>query len=163
MIRTSDPRLPRGSDRSCCDWAQANDRQRTQGTCVRRAWHRPARPSLGNQAARALRSQEAGCGSSSVSIDFSAARSKTDARSRPNAVHASFGLTRHVTSSGRRQARGGRKGGLPACEENGLAANDAVIFAKAEGDTMTADVKHLSAQVAIAAQTSVAFSHGLQQ
>jgi hypothetical protein len=48
-----------------------------------------------------------------------------------------------------------------------LAANDAVIFAKAEGNTMTADVprklKHLSVQVAIAAQTSVAFSHGLQQ
>jgi hypothetical protein len=48
-----------------------------------------------------------------------------------------------------------------------LAANDAVIFAKAEGNTMTADVprklKHLSAQVAIAAQTSVAFSQGLQQ
>jgi hypothetical protein len=100
-------------------------------------------------------------------LDFSVACSKTDVRSRPNAVRASFGLTRHVTSSGRRQARGGRKGGLPACEENGLAANDAVIFAKAEGNTITAEVpkklKHLSAQVAIAAQTSVAFSHGLQQ
>src|SRR5262249_20188774 len=86
------------------------------------------------------------------------ARSKTDVRSRPNAVHASFGLTRDVTSSGRRQARGGRKGGLPACEENELAANDAVIFAKAEGNTMTADVprklKHLSAQVAMAPQSS---------
>ena len=82
-----------------------------------------------------------------------------------SAAHASFGLTRDVTSSGRRQARGGRKGGLPACEENGLAANDAVIFAKAEGNTMTADVprklKHLSAQVAMAPQSSMAFSHGL--
>jgi hypothetical protein len=79
---------------------------------------------------------------------------------------ASFGLTLDVTSLGRRQARGGRKGGLPACEENGLPANDAVIFAKAEGNTMTADVprkklKHLSTHVAMAAQTSVAFSQGL--
>jgi hypothetical protein len=46
-----------------------------------------------------------------------------------------------------------------------LAANDAVIVAKAEGNTMTADVprklKHLSAQVAMAPQSSMAFSHGL--
>jgi hypothetical protein len=71
---------------------------------------------------------------------------------------------RHVTSAGRCQARGGRKGGLLACEENGLAANGAVISAKVEANMMTADVptkpKHLSAQVAMAPQPSMAFSHG---
>jgi hypothetical protein len=40
-----------------------------------------------------------------------------------------------------------------------LAARDAVIFAKAEGNTTTVDVptklKHLSAQVAIAPQSSI--------
>ena len=79
-------------------------------------------------------------------------------------MRASFRLARRH-SSGRSQARGGRKGGLPACEENGLATNDAVIFAKAEGNTITTDVaarlKHLSAQVAMAAQSSMAFSQGL--
>ena len=60
--------------------------------------------------------------------------------------------------------RGGRKGGLPVCEENGLPANEACIFAKVEGNTMIEDVpakpKHFSAQVAMAAQSSMAFSHG---
>jgi hypothetical protein len=79
--------------------------------------------------------------------------------------HASFGLTRDVASSGRCQIRGGLKGGLPVCEENGLAANKAVIFAKVEGNTIFDDdvpvkLKHLSTQVAMAAQSSMAFSHG---
>jgi hypothetical protein len=85
-------------------------------------------------------------------------------RPQPNAFGASFPLTRDVTSSGRCQARGGRKGGLPVCEENELAANGIVMLAKAEGNTMTEDVpaklKHLSAQVAMAAQSSMTFAHG---
>jgi len=98
-------------------------------------------------------------------LDFSAARSKTDVRSRPNAVHASFGLTRDVTSSGRRQARGGRKGGLPGCEAKRLAASGIVMLAKVEGNTMidddvSAKLKHFSAQVAMAAQSSMTFAHG---
>jgi hypothetical protein len=85
---------------------------------------------------------------------------------QPNAFHASFGLTRCVTSSGRCQTRGGRKGGLPVCEGNGLLAKSAAIFAQAEGKTMIEDnvpakLKHLSTQVAMAAQSSMAFSHGL--
>jgi hypothetical protein len=44
-----------------------------------------------------------------------------------------------------------------------LAANEAVIFAKADGNTMTTDVpiklKHLSVQAAVARQSSMAFSH----
>jgi hypothetical protein len=79
--------------------------------------------------------------------------------------HASFGLTRYVASSGRCQTRGGRKGGLPVCEENGLPAKNAAIFAQAEGKTMIEDnvpakLKHFSAQVAMAVQSSMAFSHG---
>jgi hypothetical protein len=61
--------------------------------------------------------------------------------------------------------RGGRKGGLPVCEANGLAGNGIVILAKVEGNTMIdaaapAKLKHLSAQVAMAAQSSMAFAHG---
>jgi hypothetical protein len=46
-----------------------------------------------------------------------------------------------------------------------LAANDVVIFAKVEGNTIFDDdvpvkLKHLSTQVAMAAQSSMAFSHG---
>ena len=78
-------------------------------------------------------------------------------------VHASLGLTRNVASSGRCQTRGGRKGGLPACEENGLLANVAVIFAEVEGNTIVADdvtakLKHFSAQVAMVAQSSHGFA-----
>src|SRR6266481_3318114 len=85
---------------------------------------------------------------------------------QPNAFHASLGLTRNVASSGRCQIRGGRKGGLPVCEENELVANDAVIFAEVDGNTIVEDdvpakLKHFSAQVAMAAQSSMAFSHGL--
>ena len=79
--------------------------------------------------------------------------------------HASFRLTRYVTSSGRCQTRGGRKGGLPSCEEKGLLTNDAVILAEVEGNTILDDnvpvkLKHFSAQVAMLAQSSMAFSHG---
>jgi hypothetical protein len=79
--------------------------------------------------------------------------------------HASFRLTRYVASSGRCQTRGGRKGGLPVCEENGLLAKNDAIFAPAEGKTMIEDdvpakLKHLSTQVAMVAQSSMAFSHG---
>jgi len=86
-------------------------------------------------------------------------------RPQPNAFRASFPLTRDVTSSGRCQIRGGRKGGLPVCEENGLAASGIIMLAKGEGNTMidedaTAKLKHFSAQVAMAAQSSMAFSHG---
>jgi len=47
-----------------------------------------------------------------------------------------------------------------------LLAKNAVIFAQAEGKTMIEDnvpakLKHLSTQVAMAAQSSIAFSHGL--
>jgi hypothetical protein len=47
-----------------------------------------------------------------------------------------------------------------------LLAKDAAIFAQAEGKTMIEDnvpakLKHLSTQVAMAAQSSMAFSHGL--
>ena len=78
---------------------------------------------------------------------------------------ASLGLTRNVASSGRCQIRGGRKGGLPVCEENELVANDAVIFAEVDGNTIVEDdvpvkLKHFSAQVAMVAQSSIAFSHG---
>src|ERR1700730_392462 len=63
------------------------------------------------------------------------------------------------------QTRGGRKGGLPVCGENGLLAKNAAIFAPVEGKTMIEDnvpakLKHLSTQVAMAAQSSMAFSHG---
>jgi hypothetical protein len=85
-------------------------------------------------------------------------------RPQPNAFRASFAFTRDVTSSGRCQARGGRKGGLPVCEENGLAANGIVMLAKVEGNSMIEDVptklKHLTAQVAMVPQSSMAFSHG---
>ncbi len=85
---------------------------------------------------------------------------------QPNAFHASLGLTRNVASSGRCQIRGGRKGGLPVCEENELVANDAVIFAEVDGNTIVEDdvpakLKHFSAQVAMVPQSSMAFSHGL--
>ena len=55
---------------------------------------------------------------------------------------------------------------MPVCEENRLLAKNAVIFAPAEGKTMIEDnvpakLKHLSTQVAMAAQSSMAFSHGL--
>jgi hypothetical protein len=80
-------------------------------------------------------------------------------------VHVSLRLRRNVASSAKCQIRGGRKGGLLACEENGLPANDAVIFAKIEGNTTFDDnvpvkLKHFSAQVAMAAQSSMALSHG---
>jgi len=46
-----------------------------------------------------------------------------------------------------------------------LPANETLIFAKVEGNTMTTDapakLKHFSAQVAMAAQSSMALSHGL--
>jgi hypothetical protein len=53
---------------------------------------------------------------------------------------------------------------VPVCEENGLTANDAVIFAKVEGNTKIEDgvpatLKHFSAQVAMVPQSS-ALSHG---
>ena len=62
-----------------------------------------------------------------------------------------------VTSSEKCQIRGGRKGGLLVCAENGLVANDGVILAKAAANTMIDDdvpakLKHLSAQVAMAPQ-----------
>ena len=74
-------------------------------------------------------------------------------------------LGSRVTSSGRCQIRGGRKGGLLVCEENELLAKNAAIFAQAEGKTMVEDnvptkLKHFSTQVAMAAQSSMAFSHG---
>jgi hypothetical protein len=86
-------------------------------------------------------------------------------RPQPNAFRASFPLTRAVTSLGGCQIRGGRKGGLPVCEANGLAASGIVRLAKVEGNTMIgnavpAKLQHLSAQVAMAAQSSMAFSHG---
>ena len=86
-------------------------------------------------------------------------------RPQPNAFGASFPLTRDVTSSGRCQIRGGRKGGLPVCEANGLAANGIVMLAKGERNTMIDDaaaakLQHFSAQVAMAAQSSMAFAHG---
>ena len=61
--------------------------------------------------------------------------------------------------------RGGRKGGLPGCEANGLVASGIAMLAKAEGNTMIDDaapakLKHFSAQVAMAAQSSMAFAHG---
>src|SRR5260370_8057720 len=95
-----------------------------------------------------------------------AASSPQARASRPNALRASFGLTRVVACSGRCQTRGGRKGGLLVCEENGLLAKNAAIFAQAEGKTMVEDnvptkLKHFSTQVAMAAQSSMAFSHGL--
>ena len=54
---------------------------------------------------------------------------------------------------------------MPVCEESGLAANDAVILAEVEGNTIADDnvpakLKHFSAQVAMAVQSSMAFSHG---
>jgi hypothetical protein len=63
------------------------------------------------------------------------------------------------------QTRGGRKGGLPVCEESGLASNDTVIFVEVEGNTIADDnvpakLKHFSAQVAMAVQSSMAFLHG---
>jgi hypothetical protein len=47
-----------------------------------------------------------------------------------------------------------------------LLANDAIIFAEIEGNTIVDDEvpvkpKHFSAQVAMAAQSFMAFSHGL--
>src|SRR5262249_9922826 len=85
-------------------------------------------------------------------------------RPRPNAFRANFPLTRDVTSSGRCQIRGGRKGGLPVCEESGLAADGIVMLAKVEGNTTIEDVptklKHFSAHVAMVPQLSMAFSHG---
>ena len=61
--------------------------------------------------------------------------------------------------------RGGRKGGLPVCDENGLPPNKGVIFAKvAENaivdDNVAAKLKHFSAQVAMVPQSSMALSHG---
>jgi hypothetical protein len=78
-------------------------------------------------------------------------------RPKPNAFRANFPLTRDVTSSGGCQIRGGRKGGLPVCEANGLAASGIVMLAKVEGNTMIDDavatkLKHFSAQVAMLAQ-----------
>src|SRR5262249_33802056 len=69
------------------------------------------------------------------------------------------------TSAGRCQIRGGRKGGLPGSEANGLAANGIARLAKAEGNTMIDDaapakLKHFSAHVAMLAQSSMAFAHG---
>jgi hypothetical protein len=73
--------------------------------------------------------------------------------------------TRDVTLSGRCQARGGRNGGLPVCDERALASKEAAIFIKVEGNTMIEDVptkpKHFTAQVAMLAQWSMPFSHGL--
>jgi hypothetical protein len=53
----------------------------------------------------------------------------------------------------------------PVCEPNGLAANGIIMLAKTEGNTMIdgaapAKLKHFSAQVAMVAQSSMAFSHG---
>ena len=61
--------------------------------------------------------------------------------------------------------RGGRKGGLPICDENGLLPNKGVIFAKVAGNAMVDDdvaakPKHFSAQVAMVPQSSMALSHG---
>ena len=85
--------------------------------------------------------------------------------SRPNAFHASFRLTRDVAFSGRCQTRGGRKGGAPVCEENGLCVQGVVIFAKLAGNVMIDDdvpakLKHFSAQVAMVPQWSMAGPHG---
>jgi hypothetical protein len=46
-----------------------------------------------------------------------------------------------------------------------LVANDAVIFAEVDGNSIVEDdvpvkLKHFSAQVAMVAQSSIAFSHG---
>jgi hypothetical protein len=54
---------------------------------------------------------------------------------------------------------------VPVCEESGFAAIDAVIFIEVEGNTIADDnvpakLKHFSAQVAMAVQSSMAFSHG---
>ena len=75
-----------------------------------------------------------------------------------------LGLTLELASSGRCQARGGRKGGLPVCEANGLKTKVVTIFAKFKGNTMADDdvpakLKHFSAQAAIVPQSS-ALSHG---
>lgn len=64
------------------------------------------------------------------------------------------------------QTRGGRKGGLPPCGLNGFAADagfsNATDNGKVTGDaTVSENVKHLSAHVAIDAQPSIALSHGL--
>jgi hypothetical protein len=53
---------------------------------------------------------------------------------------------------------------VPVCEENGLTADDAVTFAKVEGNMMIEDsvptkLKHFSAQVAMVPQSSP-LSHG---
>src|SRR5215813_12252580 len=111
--------------------------------------------------ARVVRSQGAGFGSSSTSIDFSVVtrfrKRRHACRLRPNAFRTSFVCTRDVTSSGRCQIRGGRNGGLPGSEANGLAANGIARLAKVEGNMMVdedvpAKLKHFSAQVAMAAQ-----------
>jgi hypothetical protein len=54
---------------------------------------------------------------------------------------------------------------VPVCEESGFAANDAVIFIEIEGNTIADDnvpakLKHFSAHVAMAVQSSMAFSQG---
>src|SRR4051812_22489186 len=78
---------------------------------------------------------------------------------------ASLRLTRDVTQSGSCQTRGGRKGGTPVCEENGLCSKGAIIFAKLAGKVMNeedvpATLKHFNAQVAMVPQWSMAGPHG---
>src|SRR5262245_6196680 len=117
-----------------------------------------------------MRSQRAGFGSSSTSIDSSVVtRCSKDHRTCVPA--AAERVWRELSAHARRhifrgcQMRGGRKGGLPGCEANGLAASGIAMLAKAEGNTMIDDaaptkLKHFSAQVAMAAQSSMAFAHG---
>ena len=68
-------------------------------------------------------------------------------------------------SQGDCQTRGGRKGGAPVCEENGLCSKGAIIFAKLAGNVMNeedvpAKLKHFNAQVAMVPQWSMAGPHG---
>ena len=54
---------------------------------------------------------------------------------------------------------------MPICEENGLRSQGAIIFAKFEvnmtiEEDVPAKLKHLSAQVAMLPQSSMAWPHG---
>src|SRR5579884_2407473 len=64
------------------------------------------------------------------------------------------------------QTRGGRKGGLPACELNGFVPNTGFNCATCEGKTtgderVLENVKHLRAHIAMDEQPSTTLSQGL--
>jgi hypothetical protein len=85
----------------------------------------------------------------------SAAAEQVGASFRPRA-------TAHIR---RDQTRGGRKGGLPACEGSELLANANTRFTPINGNRTSekpvpAKLKHFNAHTAIDVQSPMAFSHG---